>query len=90
MVGFLLAQFSDFSSTGMPRWFCIFTMIGFWFTAVLLVLYLFHAIYVLNKIPWNKVEFYFCVAIAIILMITSSFTASYGGFLMAAAVCVTK
>lgn len=60
-------------------------MIAFWFTGILLVLYLFHAIYVFNKIPWTKIEFYFCGAATICLMLASSLVAARGVALFTAA-----
>lgn len=62
-------------------------MIAFWFTGILLVLYLFHAIYVFHKIPWLKIEFFFCVGATLCLMLASSLIAAKGvGLFTAAAV----
>lgn len=35
-------------------------MTGFWFTGILLALYLFHIVEKFYQIPWLKIEFVFC------------------------------
>lgn len=66
-------------------------MIAFWFTAILLVLYIFHVIYVFHKIPWIKIEFYFCAGATLFLMLSSALIAAKGvGLFTAAAVSVLK
>lgn len=53
-------------------------MTAFWFTGILLVLYLFQAVYVFNRVPWITIEFYFCLIATLSLMLTSSLAASRG------------
>lgn len=60
-------------------------MIAFWFSGVLLVLYLFHVIYVLSKVPWIKIEFFFCIGAALLLGITSAVIIGQGGGMLIAA-----
>jgi hypothetical protein len=58
-------------------------MIGFWFTGILLVFYLFHIVEKFFKIPWLKVELVFCVVWAVLYMIASTLAATtdYAGLL---------
>ncbi|XP_055298825.1 plasmolipin-like [Sitodiplosis mosellana] len=85
LIGFILIQCSDHSGVTTAQFFSTIAMIGFWFTGILLVLYLFHAIYVLHKIPWIKIEFYFCAAETVLLMLSSAFIAAKGVGLFTAA-----
>lgn len=52
------------------------SMTGFWFTGVLLALYLFHIIEKFYKIPWLKVEFIFCGVIALLYLIAAALAAA--------------
>lgn len=72
LLGFLCVLFSDFKSSGVCQFFSTITMIAFWFSGILLVLYLFHVIYVMSKIPWTKIEFFFCVGAVFFLALTSA------------------
>lgn len=75
----------------MAQFFSTISMIAFWFSGVLLVLYLFHVIYVLSKVPWTKIEFFFCVGAALLLGLTSALIIGQGaGFLIAAGVSIHK
>lgn len=84
MIGFLCVQISGDSQTR-SQFFSTIAMIAFWFSGVLLVLYLFHAIYVLSKVPWIKIEFFFCIGAAILLGITSAVIIGQGGGMLIAA-----
>lgn len=91
LIGFILVQCSDHSGAGIAQFFSTIAMIAFWFTGILLVLYLFHAIYVFHKIPWIKIEFYFCVGATLFLMLASALIAAKGvGLFTAAAVSVSN
>ncbi|XP_031616949.1 plasmolipin-like [Contarinia nasturtii] len=72
LIGFILVQCSQHSYGGIPRFYCTIAMIAFWMTAILLALYLFHAIYVFHKIPWIKIEFFFCAGAAACLLLASA------------------
>lgn len=87
LIGFICIQCSQYSPMGIAQFFSTISMISFWFTGILLVLYLFHVVYAYHKIPWMKIEFYFCVAATLFLMLTSSLVAARGvGLFTAAAV----
>lgn len=87
LIGFICIQCSQYSPMGIAQFFSTVTMIAFWFTGILLVLYLFHVVYVFNKIPWMKIEFFFCAGATLFLMLTSSLVAARGvGLFTAAAV----
>lgn len=87
IIGFICIQCSQYSPMGIAQFFSTVAMISFWFTGILLVLYLFHVVYVFNKIPWMKIEFFFCLSAALLLMLTSSLVAARGvGLFTAAAV----
>lgn len=85
LLGFLCIQFSQHSGNGVAQFYSTVTMIAFWFTGILLVLYLFHAIYVFHKIPWTKIEFYFCAVAMLGLMLVSALVAARGVALFTAA-----
>lgn len=78
LIGFICVQISEHSHNGYAQFFSTITMICFWFTGILLVLYLFHVIYVFNKVPWIKIEFFFCLGAAIFLGLTSALLAARG------------
>lgn len=87
ILGFICIQVSDFSHSATGQFFSTIAMTAFWFTAILLALYLFQLVYVFTKIPWITVEFYFCLIATLSLMVTSSLAASKGvGAFTAAAV----
>lgn len=76
LIGFFSIQIGDFSHNGNPQFYSTVVMICFWFTAILLVLYLFQVIYVFSRIPWSKIEFYFCLTATLFLMLVSSLIAA--------------
>lgn len=90
MIAFLCVQFSDEKTMGRSQFFSTISMIAFWFSGVLLVLYLFHLIYVMSKIPWIKIEFFFCIGAALFLGISSAVIigASGSGWVYTAGVCI--
>ncbi|KAK9737646.1 hypothetical protein QE152_g10540 [Popillia japonica] len=72
LLGFIFIQASGtlaYHSTGSV--FSTIAMIGFWCTGILLVLYLFHIIEKLYKIPWLKFEFIFCIIMTLFYFIMS-------------------
>ena len=60
-------------------------MIGFWFTGILLVFYVFHVVEKFFRIPWIQIEMYFCIAwtalylIAAVTVSTVTFSGAYTG-----------
>lgn len=55
LLGFICITVSSHSSHSRGGWFNTVAMGGFWFTGILLVLYLFHIIEKFSKIPWLKI-----------------------------------
>lgn len=87
LIGFICIQLSQHSPTSVAQFYSTITMICFWFTGILLVLYLFQVIYVFEKIPWTKIEFFFCAFATLALMLASALVAARGvGLFTAAAV----
>lgn len=66
-------------------------MTGFWFTGIMLILYLFHVCEKFHRIPWLKIEMYFDISWTILYLIAASLAASLGHeAYAAAAVSTTK
>lgn len=87
LLGFICCTLSAYGGYGRAQFFNICAATAFWFTGILLILYLFHAVYVFYKIPWIKIEFFFCAGATLALMLASSLLAAKGGgWLIAAAV----
>lgn len=61
-------------------------MIGFWFTGILLALYLFQVVYKITQVPWLRIEMWFCVGETLFYMLAASLAAAMGleAFLAAA------
>lgn len=85
LIGFILVQCSEHSGSGRAQFFSTIAMIAFWFSGILLVLYLFHVIYVFSKIPWTKIEFFFCLGACLFLALSSSLLIAHGIGLFTAA-----
>lgn len=78
LLGFICIEASGaFSYNSRGHWFNFVAMTGFWFTGVLLVLYLFHIIEKFYKLPWLKIEFVFCALWALMYLIAASLAVSY-------------
>ncbi|KAJ8932335.1 hypothetical protein NQ318_010629 [Aromia moschata] len=61
LLGFICIEASGvFSVHTRGSFFNFVAMTGFWFTGILLALYLFHLIEKTYRIPWLKIEFVFC------------------------------
>lgn len=52
-------------------------MTGFWFTGILLALYLFHIVEKFYQIPWLKIEFVFCAIWTGLYLIAACLAVSY-------------
>ncbi|XP_015185152.1 PREDICTED: CKLF-like MARVEL transmembrane domain-containing protein 4 [Polistes dominula] len=77
-LGFICITVSIYSSHSRGGWFNTVAMGGFWFTGVLLVLYLFHIVEKFSKIPWLKIELIFCSIWTIFYLLAASLAADYG------------
>ncbi|KAJ8726003.1 hypothetical protein PYW07_000701 [Mythimna separata] len=60
LLGFICIRCSYLSGATKGSFFSWISMIAFWFTGILLGLYLFHILEKFYKIPWLKLEFGFC------------------------------
>lgn len=67
---------SAFSYHSRGSFFSTVSMIGFWFTGIMLALYLFQVVYKFTRIPWIRIEMWFCVAITLFYMLASSLAAA--------------
>jgi hypothetical protein len=55
LLGFICITVSYRAVTSRGSWFNTVAMCGFWFTGILLALYLFHVIEKFYRIPWLKI-----------------------------------
>lgn len=76
LLGFICITCSVFSNHGRGAWFNTVAMGGFWFTGILLALYLFHVVDKFYRIPWNKIEFVFCALWTLFYLIAASLAAN--------------
>jgi hypothetical protein len=53
-------------------------MTAFWFTGILLVFYVFHVNERFYKIPWMKIEMWFCIIWTLLYCIAASLAAAFG------------
>lgn len=67
-----------FATTTRGSFFNFVAMTGFWFTGILLALYLFHVVEKFYKIPWLKIEFLFCAVWTLFNLIAASLAVSFG------------
>ncbi|XP_015588164.1 CKLF-like MARVEL transmembrane domain-containing protein 4 [Cephus cinctus] len=77
LLGFICITVSQFSRESRSGWFNTVAMGGFWFTGILLALYLFHVVEKFFKIPWLKIEFIFCTIWTIFYLIAAALVADY-------------
>ncbi|CAH0556947.1 unnamed protein product [Brassicogethes aeneus] len=78
LLGFICIEASGvYSHASRGSWFNFVSMTAFWFTGILLALYLFHVIEVSYKIPWLKIEFVFCALWTLFYLIAASLAVSF-------------
>ena len=77
LIGFICIEVTVFSYTSRATFFNTVAMIGFWFSGIMLVLYMFHLVEKFYKLPWIKIElvFYFCLAV--LYLIAASLVCAY-------------
>lgn len=78
LVGFICIEVSAFSHHSRGGFFVTVAMTAFWFTGLMLAAYLFHVCEKFYKIPWLKIEMYFCGVWTILYLIASCLAATYG------------
>lgn len=75
LIGFICIQCSKFGYQPRGTFFSTVSMLGFWFTGILLVLYLFQVVYRAVRIPWLCIEMYFCAGMCLLYMLAASLAA---------------
>ncbi|XP_075213308.1 CKLF-like MARVEL transmembrane domain-containing protein 4 [Lycorma delicatula] len=78
-LGFLCVALSIYSNIGRGSFFSSVAGFGFWFSAILLVLYVFHAIEKFHMIPWLKVELIYFLLWALLYLIAATLAAALTG-----------
>ncbi|XP_055839867.1 proteolipid protein 2 [Episyrphus balteatus] len=78
LIGFICIQVSAFSYHSRGSYFSSIAMTGFWFTGIMLAAYLFHVCEKFYKIPWLKIEMYFCALWTILYLFAACFAATFG------------
>lgn len=71
LLGFICIEVSRYTSLASGTFFNVVAMIGFWFTGILLVFYIFHVIERYFRIPWIQIELIFCGIWAVLYLIAS-------------------
>ena len=78
LLGFICILSSPWKYFSRANWFNTVAMGGFWFSSIMLALYLFHVQELFTRIPWVKVEFVFCAIWTLFYLIAASLAADYG------------
>lgn len=76
LLGFICVQAARYQYRGYGSFYSWISMIAFWFTGILLGLYLFHLVEKFYKIPWLKMELGFCGLWALLYLLASSLVVS--------------
>ncbi|KAK8379079.1 hypothetical protein O3P69_019123 [Scylla paramamosain] len=79
LIGYLCSAFSQYNYHAHSEWFCFVSMTGFWFTGILLVLYVLHVIEKFQRIPWLKLELGYCALWVLLYLIAASVCIYRGG-----------
>ncbi|KAJ1530343.1 hypothetical protein ONE63_005257 [Megalurothrips usitatus] len=77
LLGFICITVSHWGINSRGSWFNTVAMVGFWFTGILLVFYLFHVIEKFFKVPWLKVEFGFCALWTFFYLLAAALVAGH-------------
>ncbi|PSN34447.1 hypothetical protein C0J52_21466 [Blattella germanica] len=80
LLGFICITVSYRAITSRGSWFNTVAMGGFWFTGIILALYLFHVIEKFYRIPWLKIEFVFCTIWTFFYLLAASLAAADGRY----------
>lgn len=78
LIGFICIQVSAFSYHSRGSFFSTVAMTGFWFTGIMLALYVFQIVYKFIRIPWLQIEMIFCAIWTLAFMLASSLAAALG------------
>ncbi|XP_063977526.1 CKLF-like MARVEL transmembrane domain-containing protein 4 [Diachasmimorpha longicaudata] len=77
LLGFICITVSRYSNHSRGNWFNTVAMGGFWFTGILLALYIFHVVEKFYRIPWIKIELIFCGMWTVFYLLAASLAADY-------------
>lgn len=83
MLGFICIEVSNASYTSRGAWFNTVSMTAFWFTGIMLILYMFHIVEKFYQIPWLKIEFVFNGLWTFFYLLAASLAAAYGSYVEA-------
>lgn len=79
LIGYLCSAFSEHNYGAHSEWFCFVSMSGFWFTGILLLLYVLHVVEKFQRVPWLKVELGYCALWVLLYLIAASVNIYRGG-----------
>lgn len=77
LIGFICIMVSEDNYHSRAGWFNFVSMVGFWVSGILLIMYLFHVIEKFHFIPWLKLEFGFCAAMCFFNLTSAAACAAY-------------
>ncbi|XP_065335309.1 CKLF-like MARVEL transmembrane domain-containing protein 4 [Cloeon dipterum] len=77
MIGFLCVILAKYSHLARGSFFKSLSGIGFWFTGIMLLLYVFHVAEKFFRIPWLKIELGFCTLWTLLYLIASILCVDY-------------
>ncbi|CAH1645228.1 unnamed protein product [Spodoptera littoralis] len=78
LIGFICIQSSAFWSNGRGVYFNIVANLGFWFSGILLALYLFHVVEKYHNIKWLKIEMIAYIVMVFLYLIASTIVVAFG------------
>ncbi|CAB3231564.1 unnamed protein product [Arctia plantaginis] len=85
LIGFICIQCSAFRSNGRGVYFSLVTHVGFWFSGILLLLYLFHVVEKYHNIKWLKIEMIAYIVMVFLYVIASTIVVAFGAAAYSAA-----
>lgn len=71
LLGFVCIESSRYTNLQSGTFFNTIAMIGFWFTGILLVFYVFHVVERFFRIPWIQIEMFFCICWSLLYLAAS-------------------
>ncbi|XP_064090053.1 CKLF-like MARVEL transmembrane domain-containing protein 4 [Macrobrachium nipponense] len=77
LIGYISIMFGPDHSTA--NWFSFVSMMGFWITGILMVLYLMHILERFHMVPWFMLEFGYCALWAFFYFTAATASAVKGG-----------
>lgn len=77
LVGFICIEVTAYNTISRATFFNTVAMTAFWFSLIMLVLYMFHIVEKFYKLPWVKIELVFYACFTICYLIASALVASY-------------